>query len=92
MNQKEIPELAKEEIKSYVEDLQKTLGLGFTFKWNSLIRSFIKRIYIDYTTATVEYTIPINNDLIKQDKEVMLLGSLTLAKIGSAYRPFTAKL
>jgi len=34
--------------------------MGSIFEQKSFIRSFIKRICIDYPTATIEYTVPIN--------------------------------
>ena len=38
----------------------------------AFIRSFIKRIIIDYPTATIEYTIPLDEEK-KLDKEVLVI-------------------
>ena len=49
--------------------------MGSIFEQKSFIRSFIKRIWIDYPTATIEYTVPINkgNSPDNGKKEVLAL-------------------
>ena len=60
MNEKEIPQYSEEEIKPYVGDLQDTLQFGLLAEHKSFIRSFVEKICIDFPTATVEYTLPLN--------------------------------
>jgi hypothetical protein len=49
--------------------------MGSLFEKKSFIRSFIKRIWIDYPTATIEYAVPINkgNGPDNGKKEVLAL-------------------
>ncbi len=63
--------LSEKEILPYLDDIRATLELGTIAERKSFIRSFIKKIWIDYPTATIEYTIPLNkND--KSKKEVLI--------------------
>jgi hypothetical protein len=50
--------------------------MGSIFKQKSFIRSLIKRIWIEYPTATIEYTMPINESLKDQKREVLALTKL----------------
>ena len=48
--------LSENEILPYLDDLRATLDLGTIGERKSFIRSFIKKIWIDYPTATIENT------------------------------------
>ena len=84
IRQKDFPDLSDNRLKPYIKDFIRTLNLGSIFEQKSFIRSFIHKIWIDYPTATIEYTIPINNDLEDQKREV-----LALTKTGSPGRTRT---
>lgn len=64
--------LSEEEILPYLDDLRSTLELGTIAERKSFIRSFIKKITVDYPTVTIEYTIPIS----KSGKEVLIFKRL----------------
>ena len=46
------------EMRPYVEDLRETLLHGTIADRRGFIRSFIKRIEVDYPQATIEYSLP----------------------------------
>ena len=48
---------------------------GAIVERKAFIRSLIKKITIDYPTATIEYTIPMDKDK-KLDKEVLVINSV----------------
>jgi site-specific DNA recombinase len=75
ISQREFPDLDDDELKPYIKDFTRILSMGSIFEQKSFIRSFIKRIWIDYPTATVEYTVPINkgNGQDNGKKEVLAL-------------------
>lgn len=58
----EYPQPTETTLKPYVEDLKKTLLKGTLFERKSFIRSFVKKIVIDYPYAVVEYTIPLKKE------------------------------
>ena len=69
--QNKIPAFTTNELRNYIEDFSQILIEGSLSKRKAFISSFIKKIWIDYPTVTIEYTIPIN----KQDnsnKEVLV--------------------
>ena len=70
--QKELPKFTEKELKPYVRDIQKTLKLGSIVEQKTFIRSFIKKIWIDYPTVTIEYTIPLNK-FNNANKEVLVI-------------------
>jgi hypothetical protein len=86
LSRRDFPDLDDEELKPYIKDFTKILSMGSIFEQKSFIRSFIKRIWIDYPTATIEYTVPINkgNGPDNGKKEV-----LALAKNGLPQRTST---
>jgi hypothetical protein len=45
----------------------------------SFIRSFIKKIWIDYPTSTIEYTIPISNS-VNSNKGVLIFNRVSCPK------------
>ena len=63
--------------------------MGFIFEQKSFIRSFIKRIWIDYLTATIENTVPINkgNGPDNGTKEVLILAKNGLLLIQNNKTP-----
>ncbi len=71
LNEEEIPQYSEEEIKPYVEDLQNTLQLGSLMERKSFIRSFIEKIWIDFPTTTIEYSLPLNK-VDNSNKEVLV--------------------
>jgi len=75
LSQRDFPDLDDEELKPYIKDFTRILSMGSLFEQKSFIRSFIKRIWIDYPTATIEYTVPINkgNGPDNGKKEVLAL-------------------
>jgi hypothetical protein len=73
---KEFPDLSGNGVKPYIKDFMRTLSMGSIFEQKSFIRSLIKRIWIDYTTATIEYTMPINDSLENQHAHHLLLPRL----------------
>jgi site-specific DNA recombinase len=60
--QNKIPAFTINELDTYIEDFTQILIEGSLSKRKSFISSFIKKIWIDYPTVTIEYTIPINKD------------------------------
>jgi hypothetical protein len=63
-----------------LKDFTRILSMGSIFEQKSFIRSFIKRIWIDYPTATIEYTVPINKGKGQDNgkKEVLALAKNAL--------------
>lgn len=51
--------VSEEALRPYVEDLRQTLMEGSIIERRGFLRSFIKKITVDYPKATVEYTVPI---------------------------------
>ena len=82
LSQREIPDLDDDELEPYIKDFTRTLNMGSLFEKKSFIRSFIKRIWIDYPTATIEYTVPINKGKGPDNgkKEVLALAKNGLPK------------
>ena len=60
--QDKIPAFTMNELENYIEDFNHILIEGSIAKRKAFISSFIKKIWIDYPTVTIEYTIPINKD------------------------------
>lgn len=58
--QDRIPVFTKNELKNYIKDFSQILTEGSPAKKKAFISSFIKKIWIDFPTVTIEYTIPIN--------------------------------
>lgn len=56
----EIKFLSKNEIREYVEDLRELLSHGTIAEQKSFLRSFIKRVEVDFPKVVIEYTIPYN--------------------------------
>jgi len=52
----------------YIEDLQSTIQHGSLSEHKSFVRSFMEKIWIDFPTATIEYTLPLNRleDITKE--------------------------
>jgi site-specific DNA recombinase len=75
ISRNDFPDLDDTELEPYIKDFTRTLNMGSLFEKKSFIRSFIKRIWIDYPTATIEYTVPINkgNGPDNGKKEVLAL-------------------
>lgn len=48
-----------EDMRPYVEDLRETLLQGTVAQRRDFLRTFLKRIEVDYPKATIEYTLPI---------------------------------
>ncbi len=71
IEQGEYPKADDKVLKPYVKDLYKTLKKGRLFERKAFIRSFIKKINIDYPEATIEYTIPLNAKSKNPSKEVL---------------------
>lgn len=71
LEQREYPEADAAALKPYVSELYKTLKKGPLFERKAFIRSFVKKIHIDYPDATLEYTIPINAESKNPNKEVL---------------------
>ena len=69
--QNKIPEFTQKELNNYIEDFQHILIEGSIAKRKAFISSFIEKIWIDYPTVTIEYTIPINKD-DDSNKEVLV--------------------
>ncbi len=59
-SQNRIPVFTKNELKKYIKDFCQIITEGSTTKKKTFISSFIKKIWIDYPTVKIEYTIPIN--------------------------------
>ena len=70
-SQNKIPAFSTVEINNLIEDFSQILIEGSISKRKAFISSFIKRIWIDYPTVTIEYTIPINKE-DKSNKEVLI--------------------
>ena len=70
-SQNKIPKFSITELKNYIEDFHHILIEGSIAKRKAFISSFIKKIWIDYPTVTIEYTIPINKD-DNSNKEVLV--------------------
>ncbi len=51
--------ISEEAIRPYVEDLRQTLMEGSIVERRGFLRSFIKKITVDYPSATLEYTVPL---------------------------------
>jgi len=68
----EYPKLTEEELSPYLEDLQNTLMLGSKAERKAFIRSFIKKITVDYPMVEIEYTIPFGSEK-KCGKEVLVI-------------------
>lgn len=51
--------ITEEELRPHVRDLHETLFDGSIIQRRGFIRSFIKRIEVDYPEATIEYTVPV---------------------------------
>lgn len=58
--QNRIPIFTINELKKYIKDFCQIITEGSITKKKIFISSFIKKIWIDYPTVTIEYTIPIN--------------------------------
>ena len=58
--QNKIPVFTINELQNCIEDFNHILIEGSLSKRKAFISSFIKKIWIDYPTVTIEYTIPIN--------------------------------
>jgi hypothetical protein len=70
-SQDKIPKFSISELKNYIEDFHHILIEGSVAKRKAFISSFIEKIWIDYPTVTIEYTIPINKD-DNSNKEVLV--------------------
>ena len=51
--------VTEKELRPFVEDLHQTLSEGSIIQRRGFIRSFIKRIEVDYPQAVIEYNMPI---------------------------------
>ena len=71
LERNDYPEPTDEDLKPYVEDLQKTLQKGSLFERKSFIRSFIKQVVVGQPHATLEYTIPLNKESENPRTEVL---------------------
>jgi site-specific DNA recombinase len=69
--QNKFPAFSINELKSYIEDFTQILIEGSITKRKAFISSFIKKIWIDYPTVAIEYTIPINKQE-NSNKEVLV--------------------
>jgi site-specific DNA recombinase len=68
----EYPKLTEKELEPYIEDLQKTLLEGTVAERKAFIRSFVKKITVDYPAVEIEYAIPLDREK-KLDKEVLTI-------------------
>lgn len=68
------PQPTEANLKPYVEDLKKTLLKGTLFERKSFIRSFVKRIVLEFPYAVVEYTIPLKTKSENPRMEVLAFG------------------
>ncbi len=60
VSQNELPEFTEDDLGPYIGDLHNILVLGSITEQKTFIKSFIKKIFIDYPTAVIEYTLPLS--------------------------------
>ncbi len=89
ITQNELPELTEDDLGPYIGDLHNTLLLGSIAEQKAFIKSFIKKIFIDYPTAVIEYTLPLSN-FDNSKKEVLVFAHYGRAKCAIA-RTFKIK-
>ena len=70
-SQNKIPAFTTNELENLIEDFSHILIEGSISKRKAFISSFIKKIWIDYPTVTIEYNVPINKDE-NSNKEVLI--------------------
>ena len=64
-NQNQIELLGREIVRAYVSDLKELLSKGTIIERKSFLKTFVKRIEIDYPHVTIEYTIPLETKKVE---------------------------
>jgi site-specific DNA recombinase len=67
--------MTESELKPFVDDLLELLVKGSISERKGFIRSFVKRIYLDYPNIEIEYTVPLPDTSAKLvSREVLCIG------------------
>ncbi len=84
-NQNEIELLDREIVRAYVSDLKELLSKGTIIEQKSFLKTFVKRIEVDYPHVTIEYTIPLETKKVEHPND----GVLPIVLNGSSGRTRT---
>jgi site-specific DNA recombinase len=60
MQEAKIELLGRTKVKAYVDDLRTLLSKGTLIEQKAFLRSFVKRIRVEYPRVVLDYTIPLN--------------------------------